>query len=317
MKGPMRNAGAEGHTGRRGLTAVLVAALAIALGTAGTGAVSSVAPAPQPRSAATSTPVEPFWSAEFSGWAGERPDADVFTTEVGNRRQQGWWNNELQYYTARAANSSLSGSGRLLVRARWAGHRGSLPCWPRGRCDYTSARLTTEGKVSITRGRVDVRAKLPTGRGLLPAIWLLGDNGRTWPRQGEVDIVEVVGGEPRTAYGTAHGPTYFNEGGIGGTTRLPGRADEEFHVYSVVKEPQRITWLVDDEPYFSLAPQDLPAERDWVFEQSMHLLLNVAVGGDWPGDPGRATRFPATMKVDYVRMYGEGVVDGVEVGHDD
>lgn len=256
---------------------------------------------------------ELFWSDEFTGPARTRPDANVWNTEVGNRRQQGWWNNELQYYTARRANSALTGSGKLAISAKQATRGDRLPCWPRGRCAYTSARLTTEGTVALTYGRVDVRAKLPTGKGLLPAIWMLGDNGRTWPRQGEIDIVEVVGGEPRTAYGTAHGPHFFNEAGIGGTVDLGGRASERFHLYSVVKEPDRITWLVDDEPYFSLTPEDLPSARDWVFEQSMHLLLNVAVGGDWPGDPGKSTPFPATMTIDYVRMYGSGVVDGTVI----
>lgn len=255
----------------------------------------------------------PFWSDEFSGPAGTRPDPAEWTTEVGNRRQRGWWNNELQYYTAHRANSAMTGAGRLAIRAKHAGRGARLPCWPRGHCRYTSARLTTQGHVSLSYGRVDVRAQLPTGRGLLPAVWMLGDNGRTWPRQGEIDIVEVVGGEPRTAYGTAHGPGYSNEDGIGGTTDLGGRASRRFHVYSVVKEPERITWLVDDRAYFSLTPDDLPARRGWVFEQDLHLLLNVAVGGDWPGNPGRSTRFPAVMKVDYVRMYGTGVVDGVPV----
>lgn len=290
-------------------TTLVPATPTTATATGPTTATASPTASPTARRATT----EPFWSDEFTGPAGRRPDARTWHREVGNRRQRGWWNNELQYYTARAANASLTGRGRLAIRARVAGPRGHLPCWPRGRCAYTSARLTTEGTVALTHGRVDVRARIPTGRGLLPAVWMLGDNGRTWPRQGEIDIVEVVGHEPRTAYGTAHGPTYFNEGGLGGTAPLGGRAERRFHVYSVVKEPERITWLVDDRAYFSLTPQDLPSADDWVFEQSMHLLLNVAVGGDWPGDPGRRTAFPATMQVDYVRLFGDGVVDGTPV----
>lgn len=294
---------------RRALAVLVVLTAGAAVGVraeAGTSPTPDVA-----RSAGPS--MRPFWSDEFDGPARTRPDRAAWRAEVGNRRQQGWWNNELQYYTDRRTNSALSGSGRLLISARKAARRDRLPCWPRGRCAYTSARLTTEGHVSLSYGRVDVRAQLPTGRGLLPAVWMLGNNGRTWPRQGEIDIVEVVGHEPRTVYGTAHGPHFFNESGLGGTTRLPARAHTAFHVYSVVKEPERITWLVDDEPYFSLTPRDLPAADDWVFEQDLHLLLNVAVGGDWPGDPGRATRFPARLKVDYVRLYGSGIVDGVAV----
>lgn len=263
--------------------------------------------------AAIAAPAQPFWSEEFAGPAGSRPARAAWHAEIGNRRQQGWWNNELQYYTDRRSNAALTGSGRLRIQARRTARSERLPCWPRGRCAYTSARLTTEGRVSLATGRVEVRAKLPVGRGLLPAIWMLGNNGRVWPRQGEIDIVEVVGGEPRTVYGTAHGPHFFNEDGLGGTMRLPQRADEAFHVYSVIKEPNRITWLVDGTRYFTLTPADVPSTEDWVFEQDLHLLLNVAVGGDWPGDPRRSTRFPATMTVDYVRMYGSGVVDGRSV----
>ncbi|MGC3000619.1 glycoside hydrolase family 16 protein [Streptomyces sp. G35A] len=173
-------------------------------------------------------------------------------------------------------------------------------------CPWTSARLTTRGKVALTRGRVEVRAKLPTGTGLLPAIWMLGDNGVEWPGQGEIDICEVVGGEPRTVYGTAHGPTYHNENGIGETATLTADASTAFHTYAVDKQPHRITWSVDGRPYFTLTPPKLPSPRDWVFEQDMHLLLNVAVGGDWPGPPDASTPSPATMTVDYVRLYGEG-----------
>ncbi len=308
----MRGRSPARRPARRRAAAVL-AAVAVAALTPGSVRATATSPAAPEVRDGVGTPAVPFWSDEFTGRAGARPDASVWTSEVGNRRQEGWWNNELQYYTARPANSALNGSGALVIRARRADRRSHLPCWPRGRCDYTSARLTTEGTASLTHGRIDVRATIPTGKGLLPAIWMLGNNGRVWPRQGEIDIVEVVGGEPRTAYGTAHGPGYSNEDGLGGTADLGARASRSFHVYSVVKERHRITWLVDDEPYFTLTPQDLPSPQRWVFEQDMHVLLNVAVGGDWPGRPGPSTRFPATMRIDYVRMYGTGVVDGVAV----
>ncbi len=268
-------------------------------------------------SAVVTAAAEPFWSDEFSGPSGARPDKRAWNREVGNRVQRGWWNNELQYYTAGAANSSMTGTGKLLIQAKHAGRRSDLPCWPRGRCHYTSARLTTEGTVSLTHGRVDVRAKLPTGKGLLPAIWMLGNNGRGYPEQGEIDIVEVVGGQPRTAYATVHGPGYLGDEGLGATLDLGARASKSFHVYSLVKEPNSLTWLVNDKPYLTVTSDDIPADKEWVFEQDMHLLLNVAVGGNWPGDPGSSTKFPATMKVDYVRMYGQGIVNGVEVSSTD
>ena len=247
-----------------------------------------------------------LWSDEFDGPAGERPSDAVWTTESGNREQEGWWNNELQFYTDDASTSSLDGDGHLVLSALRAPAGADLPCWPSGDCAFTSARLTTEGTVALEYGRIDVRAKIPTGTGLLPAIWMLGNNGVVWPGQGEIDIVEVVGGEPRTVYGTVHGPTYFNADGINGTVELDADASDDFHVYSIDKRPGVITWLVDDEPYFTLTPEDLPAPEDWVFDQDMHLLLNVAVGGDWPGAPGADTAFPASMSVDYVRLYGTG-----------
>ncbi|MEU6845603.1 glycoside hydrolase family 16 protein [Streptomyces sp. NPDC046716] len=247
-----------------------------------------------------------FWQAEFDGSAGTRPSVKYWNTETGNRDEEGWGNNELQYYTDDAANSALDGTGHLLITAKRAPEEAELPCYPQKVCPFTSARLTTAHKVSLRHGRVEVRAELPTGQGLLPAIWMLGDNGAQWPRQGEIDISEVVGDEPRTVYGTAHGPTYYNENGIGGSTSLPAGAGRAFHTYAVEKEPHRITWSVDGKQYFTLTPDKLPATRDWVFEQDMHLLLNVAVGGDWPGPPDDSTRLPATMTIDYVRFYGTG-----------
>ncbi|MEU6389301.1 glycoside hydrolase family 16 protein [Streptomyces sp. NPDC046939] len=278
------------------------AALMLVVGALLTGCVST--PADTRRPAPDSD--RPFWQAEFDGAAGARPSAAYWNTEIGNRDEQGWGNNELQYYTDDAANAAQDGSGHLVITAKRAPEEAELPCYTEDFCPFTSARLTTAQKVSLRRGRVEVRAKMPTGKGLLPAIWMLGDNGEQWPRQGEIDISEVVGNEPRTVYGTAHGPTYYNENGIGDSTTLPADADQAFHTYAVEKEPHRITWSVDGKRYFTLTPDKLPAPRDWVFEQDMHLLLNVAVGGDWPGSPDNSTRFPAAMTIDYVRFYGTG-----------
>ncbi|MFF5899083.1 family 16 glycosylhydrolase [Streptomyces argenteolus] len=276
-------------------------ALLVVLGGLLSACAGPSAPTDSPRAAD-----EPLWSAEFDGAAATRPSAAFWNTETGNREAEGWGNDELQYYTDDAANSSLDGEGHLVLSARPAPDGSELPCHTQRFCPWTSARLTTEGKVALTSGRVEVRAKLPTGTGLLPAIWMLGENGAEWPAQGEIDICEVVGTEPRTVYGTAHGPTYFDEDGIGGETTLAADASQAFHTYAVEKRPNRVTWSVDGKPYFTLTPSKLPAPRDWVFEQDMHLLLDVAVGGDWPGPPDASTPSPATMTVDYVRFYGEG-----------
>ncbi|MFD7817530.1 family 16 glycosylhydrolase [Streptomyces sp. NPDC059785] len=277
-------------------------ALVLALG----GLLSGCASAPADPRASPAAAEEPFWQDEFDDAAGTRPAGESWNTETGNRDAEGWGNNELQYYTDDAANSALDGAGHLLISAKPAPEGSELPCWTQDFCPWTSARLTTEGKVSLTRGRAEIRAKTPTGTGLLPAIWMLGNNGVEWPGQGEIDICEVVGSEPRTVYGTAHGPSYYNENGIGASTTLPADASRAFHTYAVDKQRRRITWSVDGKPYFTLTPSKLPDPDDWVFEQDMHLLLNVAVGGDWPGPPDDSTPSPATMTVDYVRFYGEG-----------
>lgn len=294
MKDRARGGGRAAHRRTR-------VALVLALGGLLGGCGSAPGPAGPPKAGD-----EPFWQAEFDGAAGTRPPEEAWTTETGNRDVEGWGNNELQYYTDDAANSALDGAGHLVISARPAPAGSDLPCYTQEFCPWTSARLTTGGKVALTHGRVEVRAKLPVGTGLLPAIWMLGDNGVEWPGQGEIDICEVVGGEPRTVYGTAHGPTYFNENGIGASTTLAADASEGFHTYAVDKQPRRITWSVDGEPYFVLTPAELPSPRDWVFEQDMHLLLNIAVGGDWPGPPDTSTPSPASMTVDHVRFYGTG-----------
>lgn len=255
------------------------------------------------------TPPEPLlWADEFDGPAGASPDGSAWVPDLGNRDAEGWGNHELQWYTDAAENAHLDGAGHLVIAAREAPAGAAYPCFTVDACPYTSARLTTDGTVSLASGRIEVRARIPNGTGLLPAIWLLGDNGRTWPDQGEVDVAEVVGDEPATVYGTVHGPGYFNEGGVGGATELAAPSGAGFHVYALDKRPGRLTWSVDGVDYLTVTPEDLPDPDDWVFEQTLHLLLDVAVGGDWPGDPDAGTVFPAAMVVDYVRVRGDGVV---------
>lgn len=288
-------------TWMRGTVAVLLVAATV------TGCASE-SPSPtadtgEPESSATPTD-ELLWADEFDGPEGRRPDNAVWVTQTGNLDDEGWGNNELQFYTDAPENSSLDGDGHLVIAALPAEPDADLPCVTVPSCPYTSARLTTEGTVALETGRVEVRARIPNGTGLLPAIWMLGNNGETWPAQGEIDVAEVVGGEPDTVYGTAHGPSYFNEDGIGAAFDLGEPSGDEFHVYAVDKRPEAITWSVDGEDYLTLTPDDLPDPGDWVFEQDMHVLLNVAVGGDWPGSPDASTAFPAEMVVDYVRIFG-------------
>ncbi|PSL37355.1 glycosyl hydrolase family 16 [Labedella gwakjiensis] len=289
------------------VTWVRAAAAALLVAATVTGCASE-SPSPtadtgEPESSATPTD-ELLWADEFDGPEGRRPDDAVWVTQTGNLDDEGWGNNELQFYTDAPENSSLDGDGHLVIAALPAEPDADLPCVTVPSCPYTSARLTTEGTVALETGRVEVRARIPNGTGLLPAIWMLGNNGETWPAQGEIDVAEVVGGEPDTVYGTAHGPSYFNEDGIGAAFDLGEPSGDEFHVYAVDKRPEAITWSVDGEDYLTLTPDDLPDPGDWVFEQDMHVLLNVAAGGDWPGSPDASTTFPAEMVVDYVRIFG-------------
>ena len=234
------------------------------------------------------------WSDEFSQPDGSAPDATKWGYDVGGT---GWGNNELEYYTSRTNNARVEG-GQLVIEARQERYSGK---------NYTSARLLTKGKWSWTYGRIEARIKIPRGQGLWPALWMLGANVDSvgWPTCGEIDIIENVGREPGTVHGTLHGPGYSGSDGIGGPFVLPGGAAfaDDFHVFAVQWETNRIRWSVDNQPYFSVTPTSLPAGTHWVFAAPQFLLLNVAVGGSWPGKPDGTTIFPQRMLVDYVRIY--------------
>ncbi len=244
---------------------------------------------------------EDRWADEFDGPAGSSANTSAWTNDVGNAEFDGWGNDELQWYTAGAANAALDGAGNLVITAQAEQPTGR--CYTVPICPYTSARLTTRNRVELVSGRVEVRAKLPTDVGLLPAVWLLGPG--EWPEGGEIDIAEVVGGEPATVYGSAHGPGYSDDEGPSFSAKLAGDAAEDFHVYGVDKRPDRVTWSVDGADYASLRRTDLPTGLRWVLDKPMSIVVNLAVGGTWPGDPDDSTSFPARMEVDYVRMAGD------------
>ncbi len=182
--------------------------------------------------------------------------------------------------------------------------------------NYTSARLKTLGKFSQTYGRFEARIKIPRGQGIWPAFWMLGDdidkpasNKSGWPDCGEIDIMENIGKEPALVHGTIHGPGYSGEHGIGAPYALPGDRPgnssfaDDFHIFAVEWEPNTIRFYVDDHLYATRTPADLPEGAKWVYDHPFFILLNVAVGGDWPGNPDATSVFPQTMLVDYVRVY--------------
>jgi len=236
------------------------------------------------------------WSDEFEG---TRLDPERWSVQVGDGCDIdlcGWGNNELQWY--REENVQVSG-GVLTITAR---------AEPEGGKAYTSARIRTLGKGDWTYGRVDVRARLPLGRGLWPAIWMLPSEDRygTWAASGEIDIVELVGHEPDRVHGTLHyGGEWPDNVYSGAPFVLPsGTFADRFHTFTLVWQEGEIRWYVDGRHYQTqTAWHSTGGAYPAPFNQPFHLLLNVAVGGNWPGDPDARTVFPQSMVVDYVRVY--------------
>lgn len=230
------------------------------------------------------------WQDEFNGSA---LSAD-WNQEIGNGNS-GWGNNELQYY--RAENTTVS-DGFLQIQARSEFFDGY---------NYTSSRITTQAKQSFKYGRIDIRAALPYGQGLWPALWMLGDNIGTegWPACGEIDIVELVGGNiPGGGDNVVHGTAHWDDNGhadFGNSNALSsGTYADEFHVFSIIWDAQSIRWYRDDIKYHEL---DISSASLSEFHANFFLIFNVAVGGNWPGNPNASTSFPQSMYVDYVRVF--------------
>ena len=288
------------HTPRRSAPSrrLLTLAVTLALGLTGLGAAGAhgATPAATPAEAA---PTAVVFEDEFDGPAGAAVDDSTWQLETGDNVN----NHERQYYTPGNANAALDGEGHLVITARKE-NPGGYTCWY-GPCAYTSARLTTAGRFTQAYGHVEARMKLPRGQGMWPAFWMLGEDfGNVgWPDCGEIDIMENVGFEPGTVHGTLHGPGYSGEGGIGAGYTLPdGQAfADDFHTFAVDWAPDRISWSVDGTVYQTRTPADL-GDRSWVFNKPFFLILNLAVGGYWPGDPDDSTVFPQQLVVDYVRV---------------
>jgi hypothetical protein len=229
------------------------------------------------------------WNDEFTGTS--LSNDWVFDIGTGSG---GWGNNELQYYTNQNATVS---NGLLEIKAKAENFNAQ---------QFTSTRLKTQGKKSWKYGRIDVRAAVPFGKGIWPAIWMLGDNISSvgWPNCGEIDIMELIGGtgyNDRTVYGTAHWSDNGTHAQFGDNYSLTsGKFADEFHVFSVIWNQNSIKWLVDDIQYneINISPAELSE-----FQENFFLILNVAVGGNWPGSPDGTTVFPQSMYVDYVRIF--------------
>ncbi|MFC4565566.1 family 16 glycosylhydrolase [Nocardiopsis mangrovi] len=291
------------RTPRRLLAALLATALA-ATGVAAYNmheARAAETPAAAPVSADAPSQAALVWSDEFNGPAGSGPDPSKWQIEVNG---SGGGNNELQYYTNRRDNIALDGSGSLVITAR-QGNPANYQCHY-GTCQYTSGRLNTSGKFTQAYGRFEARIKIPTGQGVWPAFWMLGDDiGQVgWPNSGEIDIMENVGHEPHRVHGSLHGPGYSGGNPLTGYYQHPqgwGFTDT-YHTFAVEWRPDSVTWFVDGVAYQTFTRASVGGNR-WVFDHPFFMILNVAVGGNWPGPPNSTTRFPQEMRVDYVRVY--------------
>jgi len=229
---------------------------------------------------------------EFDGPAGTAPNPGIWRFDTG---AGGWGNAELQTYTDSRRNAALDGNGNLVITAIREAD-GS----------YTSARLKTESTFTAQYGRVEARIRIPRGQGIWPAFWMLGaDIGQVgWPACGEIDVMENVGYEPTVVHATVHGPGYSGgSGGISAAYTNPTGAPfaDDFHVFGVDWRPGSITWLVDGVAQRTVTRADV-GTNPWVFDKPFFVVLNVAVGGMWPGSPDATTRFPQQMLVDWVRV---------------
>ncbi|MDX2247466.1 MAG: family 16 glycosylhydrolase [Bacteroidia bacterium] len=227
------------------------------------------------------------WQDEFDG-----PGVDLtsWTFETG---AGGWGNNELQYY--RPENTKII-DGNLVIEAKKESFSGS---------SYTSSRMITAGKKEFKYGRIDIRAVLPEGQGIWPALWMLGANIFTegWPKCGEIDIMELVGHIPNQVHGTVHyGNNTASHLFTGGSKVLSGgkKFSQEYHVFSILWEENQIKWLVDDVQFFQIGSN---AVNPWPFNENFFFIFNIAVGGNWPGSPDNTTVFSQYLIVDYIRVF--------------
>jgi beta-glucanase (GH16 family) len=257
------------------------------------------------------TPLQPapaagftlVWSDEFNGTDGSSPDASKWTYDMGVGGN-GWGNNELETYTNRTQNAQIKG-GNLVITALKETYADPSDGVTR---NYTSARLKTQGLFSQAYGRFEARIKIPAGQGMWPAFWMLGNNISAvgWPKCGEIDIMENIGKEPGTVHGSLHGPS--TSGPTSDETApfsLPAGQNfaDDFHLYAVEWEPGTIRFYVDTNLYATFRQAQWPANGTWTFDHPFFIILNVAVGGDWPGSPDNTTVFSQQMLVDYVRVY--------------
>jgi beta-glucanase (GH16 family) len=239
-----------------------------------------------------------LWSDEFDGPAGAPPNPNVWTLETGGG---GWGADQIQCYTTALSNARLDGQSHLVVAAL---HAPRQPCPDGGATNYTSARLRSKSS-DVAPGEIEVRAKLPTGHGIWPALWTLGSDYSEigWPDCGEIDLAEATGREPNVAGVHVHGPGYSGEAAPGVKRNLGNSLSSAFHTYSAEIKADRVTFRIDGRQVWRFMRSAVPAGQPWVFDRPSMMILNVAVGGGFAGPPDLSTQWPQSMLVDYVRVY--------------
>jgi beta-glucanase (GH16 family) len=249
------------------------------------------------------------WQDEFDGPAGSPPDPTKWKHQIG---EDMWGNKELEYYTDSTDNSSLDGEGHLLITARQEAAGNKM---------YTSARLTTNGTYKRLYGKFEARMRLARGRGLWPAFWMMGDDFDQvgWPTCGEIDVMEQRGSVLTHVWSGLHGPGYGDRFVVltAGLGLVPGGVDVDFHTYGVEWDPNNVVFLIDDVPFLQLNSRRRPPGARWVYEHPYFMILNMAVGGEFPGSPDETTVFPYSIAVDWVRVSARQTPDGdagVEAG---
>lgn len=288
------------HSARATIAVLLVASAAC------TDSAPSKPGSARPTESSLPTDWTVIWSDEFDGPAGSPVDSTKWTNDIGDGCDNGncgWGNNELEYYSSDPSNISLNGNGQLAIVGKPVPP--VLKCYYAA-CRYTSAKITTRGKLVVSpAGKVEARIKLPEGQGLWPAFWMLGSTCPQvgWPDCGELDIMESKGSLPTLSSSAMHGPGYSGQTPFANWQRFPSGSITDFHTYSVEWNPRSVRWLVDGVQHYQVGATDIRAFGKSVLGKSFIVILNLAIGGHFDGNPRSDSIFPATMLVDYVRVF--------------
>lgn len=261
-----------------------------------------------------------LWSEEFNGKAGAALSTKNWNFDIGDGTESGipgWGNREREYYIPSAIKQDGKGSAVIKATRMKVDPSGQTTkenpyaCYYGTACEWTSAKITTLGKVGFQYGRIEASIKMPKGAGMWPAFWMLGSDikAKPWPACGEIDIIEAKGVNPKIAYGTVHGPGYSGGDGIGGLTAMKTFNYSGFNRYAIEWLPDQIKWLLNDKVFFTLNKKDV-GDKEWVFNKEFYLILNVAVGGQFTGDIDPDLK-SGSLTVDWIRYYslnGQGKV---------